>query len=51
MNDIERESRQRNRRIARNEEVRWLGSDIRLSVWAVIAIVFIILLGWVWMRH
>lgn len=50
MNDVERDSRQRDRVIAQNEDARQVGSNIRLSVWVVIAAAVIILLGWLWMR-
>lgn len=51
MNDVERDSRRRDRRIARNEDARQIRSNIRLSVWAIIAAVVVILLGWLWMRQ
>lgn len=50
MNDVEQNSRQRDRRIAQNEDARQVGSNIRLSVWAVIAVTLVVLLGWLWMR-
>lgn len=51
MNDVERDSRRRDRQIARNEDARQTRSNIRLSVWAIIAAAVVILLGWLWMRQ
>jgi len=51
MNGVERDSKQRDRQIAQNEDARQVGSNIRLSTWAIIAAAAIILLGWLWMRH
>lgn len=51
MNDVERDTKQRSRQIARNEDARQVGSNIRLSVWAVIAAAVVVLLGWLWMRQ
>ena len=51
MNDVERDSKRCDHQIARNEDARQIGSNIRLSIWAVIAAAVIILLGWLWMRH
>ncbi|MBN9000924.1 MAG: hypothetical protein J0H75_02245 [Rhizobiales bacterium] len=51
MSGVEQDSKQRDRQIAQNEDARQVGSNIRLSTWAVIAAVAIILLGWLWMRH
>lgn len=51
MDDVERDSKQRNRQIAQNEDARQVGSNIRLSVWAVIIAGIVVLLGWLWMRY
>ena len=51
MNNVEQDSRQRDRQIAQNEDARQVGSNIRLSAWAISAAVVVILLGWLWMRH
>lgn len=51
MNDVERATKRRNRTIARNESERLVGSNIRLSVWAVTVALVIVLLGWLWMRQ
>lgn len=51
MNDVERDSKRRDREIARNEDARQLGSSIRLSTWAVIAAAVVVLSGWLLMRH
>jgi len=50
MNDVERDTKQRNREIAQNEEARQVRSNVRLSVWAVVAAVVIVLVGWLLMR-
>lgn len=51
MNDVERDSKQRDRQIARNEDARQAESTIRLSVWAVIVAAVVVLLGWLWIRY
>ncbi len=51
MNDVEPATKRRNRVIAQNESARQVGSNIRLSVWAVIVALVIVLLGWLWMRQ
>jgi uncharacterized protein HemX len=49
MNDADRETKQRDREIARNESVRQTIGDIRVSVWAIAVAVIIGLaaVGWV----
>lgn len=51
MNNVERDSKQRDRQIAQNEDARQVGSNVRLSTWAVIAAAVVVLFGWLWMRH
>jgi len=51
MNDVERDSKQRDRQIAQNEDARQVGSNIRISVWAVIVAAVVVLLGWLWIHY
>lgn len=52
MNDAGKDTKQRDREIARNESARQTVGDIRVSVWAIVIAVIAVLaiLGWVWMR-
>jgi hypothetical protein len=52
VNDAEKDTRQRNRQIARNESIRQIIGDIRVSVWAIaIAVVgALAVVGWVLTR-
>jgi hypothetical protein len=49
MNDADRETKMRDREIARNENVRQIIGDIRVSTWAIVVAVIIGLaaVGWV----
>jgi hypothetical protein len=49
MNDADRENKQRDREIARNESVRQIIGDIRVSTWAIAVAVIVGLaaVGWV----
>jgi hypothetical protein len=53
MNDADRETRMRDREIARNESVRQIIGDIRVSTWAIMVAVIIGLaaIGWVLMHN
>lgn len=51
MDDVERDSKRRDRQIAQNEDARQVGSNVRLSVWAIVAAAVVILLGWFWIRY
>jgi cobalamin biosynthesis Mg chelatase CobN len=52
VNDTGKDTKQRNREIARNESARQTVGDIRVSVWAIVIAVIAVLalVGWVWMR-
>jgi hypothetical protein len=52
VNDAGKDTKQRNREIARNESVRQTIGDIRVSVWAIAiaVIVGLAVVGWMWMR-
>ena len=52
MNDAGKDTKQRNREIARNESARQTIGDIRVSVWAIVIAVIAVLalIGWVWVR-
>ena len=49
MNDVDQETKTRNREIAQNESERQTVGDIRVSVWAVVIVVLLGLgiVGWV----
>jgi hypothetical protein len=53
MNDADRETRMRDREIARNESVRQTIGDIRVSTWAIAVAVIIGLaaVGWVLLHN
>ena len=46
MNDVNRETRMRDREIARNESVRQTIGDIRVSTWAIAVAVIILAACW-----
>jgi hypothetical protein len=52
VNDAGKDTKQRNREIARNESARQTVGDIRVSVWAIVIAVIAVLalIGWVWVR-
>jgi hypothetical protein len=52
VNDAGKDTKQRNREIARNESARQTIGDIRVSVWAIVIAVIAVLalIGWVWVR-
>ena len=46
------DSKERNREIAHNEEVRQTTGDIRVSVWAIVfAIIIGVIVVGIWIRH
>lgn len=55
MNDTDRNSKQRDREIARNESERQLVGDVRVSTWAVALAVVVVLagfaVGWLWLHR
>ncbi len=51
MNRNEQEIRRRDRKIAHNEGERQVWGDIRVSSWAILTMVILIFVGWLWMRH
>lgn len=52
MNEAERETKQRNRVIAENENERQTTGDVRVSVWAigVAVLIGLAVFGWAWMH-
>jgi hypothetical protein len=53
VNDVDKDIKKRNRQIARNESVRQIVGDIRVSTWAIAVAVIIGLaaVGWVLMHN
>ena len=47
------DNKERNREIAHNEEVRQTTGDIRVSAWAIVfaIIIVVIVVGWGWIKH
>jgi len=52
VNDAGKDTKQRDREIARNESARQTVGDIRVSVWAIAigVIAVLAIIGWVWVR-
>jgi hypothetical protein len=55
MSGVDNGNKERNREIARNEEVRQIVGDVRVSAWAivftVIAAVIVVAIVWVWLNR
>ena len=55
MNGLERETKQRNQEIARNESERQTRGDVRVSTWAIAIAVIVVVVGFaiggLWLRH